>query len=111
MKFDDEICQKEIGVVFKKLNIKGILVGHTPQFTRDDKDQNEQGITLTCKGKNGHCVALVDTGSSHAFNPFDSESKHKVARKAQALEIIKNGKNINIITEDGSFDAYTNKKN
>ena len=67
-----------------------IFVGHTPQITT--------GITNTCQGK----IWLTDYGSSKGFDQFDnnflqSEERSSV-REAQVLEIIKDGEEINILS-------------
>jgi len=66
-----------------------IIVGHTPQINT--------GITSTCNKR----IWLTDVGMPEAFNPFDqikiTTGNKSAHREAQVLEILKDGKKINII--------------
>jgi hypothetical protein len=62
-----------IGNVLEKLNIDGIIVGHTPQM------KNDKGINSACNRK----VWRVDIGASSAFDQF----RNGYRKKIQVLEI------------------------
>ena len=66
-----------------------IFIGHTPQLNT--------GISNKCKEK----IWLADYGASKAFNPFDNNfifnNKRSTLREAQVLEILDDGKKINIL--------------
>ena len=82
----NELCTNHVNPVLKKLGLKGLVVGHTPQLKID--------INSTCSDT----VWRVDVGSSQAFEKvFDrditdqsEEDKHKIkeGRNPQVLEII-----------------------
>lgn len=84
----NELCTNHVNPVLKKLGLKGLVVGHTPQLKID--------INSTCSDT----VWRVDVGSSQAFEKvFDrditdqsEEDKHKIkeGRKPQVLEITLN---------------------
>ena len=70
-------------------NVDRIFIGHTPQV--------ETGISNTCNKR----IWLADYGASKAFDQFDqfflqSEERSDV-RKAQVLEILRDGEEINIL--------------
>ena len=84
----NELCTNHVNPVLKKLGLKGLVVGHTPQLKID--------INSTCSNK----VWRVDVGSSQAFEKvFDKDitdqseedkDKIKEGRKPQVLEITLN---------------------
>ena len=83
--------------------VGNIIVGHTPYM--------ESGISSRCNNK----VWLTDYGASHAFDDFvDSnleDSKNKLrntSRKAQVLEILNDGEEINILLEDSNLNVIKN---
>lgn len=65
------------------LRIKGMVIGHTPQFTVFGK-----GITTAC----GNRIIRADIGSSNAFSYFipKTDEEMKIAREPQVIEIITN---------------------
>jgi hypothetical protein len=71
-----EKCGEEIDKVFEVLEIKGMIVGHTPQY-----HNNEFGINETCNKK----IWRVDVGVSTAFHGANDQHK-----KIQVLEILNN---------------------
>ena len=98
LKRNSDSCKKELDFVFKKYDLNGIIIGHTPQFSEND------GISLTCNGnKDGKkvFVARVDNGSSQAFEGFSRTEKHNKSRKPQALVIENDGKTVYILNENG----------
>jgi hypothetical protein len=83
--------------------VGNIIVGHTPNM--------ETGISSRCNNK----VWLTDYGASHAFDDFvnnnlkDSENKlRNTTRKAQVLEILNDGEEINILLEDSNLSIIKN---
>lgn len=58
------------------IQIKGMIIGHTPQFTVFEK-----GITTACNNK----IIRVDIGASSAFDKFAPRNE---ARETQVIEII-----------------------
>jgi len=60
------------------INIKGMVIGHTPQFTVFGK-----GITTACANR----IIRVDVGASAAF---DNIAKRDIAREPQVIEILTN---------------------
>ena len=66
-----------------------MFIGHTPQV--------KTGITSSCQGK----LWLTDYGASNAFNDFDTyylqNNERSEVRKAQVLEILDDGEEINIL--------------
>lgn len=64
------------------IKIKGMIIGHTPQFTVFGK-----GITTACDNN----LIRVDIGASKAFSPFDNDI-NKSAREAQVIELLRNPK-------------------
>jgi hypothetical protein len=86
-------CQKLLNPLKEIYQVDKIFVGHTPLL--------EHGIGSVCDGN----VWLTDFGSSKAFDKFDqslSESSSEYrnrssTRKAQVLEILDDGKIINIL--------------
>jgi len=84
---DEPDCNKYVKETLDILHLKGLIIGHTPQF------EKRAGINSSCN----ESVWKIDTGSSYAFDKFDSgKQKYKNYRNAQALEII-NDKDIKII--------------
>jgi hypothetical protein len=89
-------CSELLKPLKKIYNVDKIYVGHTPLL--------ENGIGNACDGK----VWLTDYGLSKAFDKFDKETstesssesdvkKRISARKAQVLEILDDGREINIL--------------
>jgi hypothetical protein len=86
-------CDKLLNPLKEIYKVDKIFVGHTPLL--------EHGIGSVCDGN----VWLTDYGSSKAFDKFDkslSESSSEYqnrssTRKAQVLEILDDGKTINIL--------------
>lgn len=74
-------CDKLLKPLEKLYKVGRIYVGHTPMM--------KGGITNVCNGK----VWLTDVGLSSAFNKFDNEH----TREAMILEILDDGKEINIL--------------
>lgn len=73
------------------IQLKGMVIGHTPQFTVFGK-----GITTACSDR----IIRTDIGASSAFDYFAKEmnnAKIDEARKPQVVEII-----TNIITKESS---------
>ena len=62
------------------INIKGLIIGHTPQFTIGNT-----GISTACNKK----VIRIDIGASKAFNILLGD-KYKEQRKPQVIEILNN---------------------
>jgi len=98
----DERCKTLFDNVIQKINdnniesvqIKGMVIGHTPQFLLKE---SINGITSACKGK----LHRVDIGISKAFDNIVSldDINIKNARKASVLEII---------TDLETYKSYTN---
>lgn len=82
----DPACKKSVEKILKTFDVKGIICGHTPQFIYDC------GLSSTCDDT----VYRIDTGSSRAFHYF--EDSNPKLRKPQILEIIDDGKEMNILT-------------
>lgn len=83
---DNEICQKHVQPVLNLLDLKGLVVGHTPQL--------KMNINSTCSDT----VWRVDVAGSQAFEKviyLNEHNRHEImeGRKPQGLEIIlgKNG--------------------
>lgn len=82
----NKLCKHHVDPVLKKLELKGLVVGHTPQL--------KININSTCSRK----VWRVDVGSSQAFEKVfaqditdqskDDKKKIKEGRKPQVLKII-----------------------
>lgn len=72
----------------KKNEIKGMIVGHSPQFMYN------KGINSACNSR----LWRVDVGMSRAFGPIDKNDEDYANRKAQVL-LIKNDSNFIIIKE------------
>lgn len=79
LSMEDSRCTKYVLPTFKIYNIKGMIIGHTPQFML-----NNSGINSTCDGK----VWRIDDGMSKAFSKFNKNA----GNQAQVLEITFNGK-------------------
>jgi hypothetical protein len=88
-------CNNLLKPLKKIYQVDKIIVGHTPIL--------EEGISSVCNGK----IWLTDYGLSKAFDKFDknlvesetsSEEHHRsTSRKAHVLEILDDGKIINIL--------------
>ena len=91
LSMEDHYCQNNIKPVLDIYNVERIVVGHTPQF------MNDQGINSTCKGS----VWRADVGVSKAFDKTDRQirmgSTRNDNRNIQVLEILEDGKKINIL--------------
>jgi hypothetical protein len=72
----------------KRSEIKGMILGHSPQFMYD------KGINSACNNR----LWRVDVGMSRAFGPVNPEDCEYSNRKAQVL-LIKNDKDFIIIKE------------
>ena len=83
----DPLCQKYLEPTLKLFNIKGMIIGHTPQIFK-----NKSGINGTCSDK----LWRVDIGSSHAFSSFVTNKEMENLRRVQILEIL-NDEEIRII--------------
>lgn len=88
---EDEKCEKYLEETLNLYKCNNIIIGHTPQFY-----SNKTGISSTCKGINKHNdknmgVWRIDTGSSKAFESFDSEIISET-RQPSVLEIIDDNK-------------------
>jgi len=80
------LCSKLLNPLKEIYKIDKIYVGHTPLM--------DHGISSVCDGK----VWLTDFGASKAFDKFDTSAPHRSEiRKAQVLEILKDGEIINIL--------------
>lgn len=72
----------------KKNEMKGMILGHSPQFMYD------KGINSSCNRK----LWRVDVGMSRAFGPVNSADEDYNNRKAQVL-VIENDKDFTIMKE------------
>lgn len=85
----DERCLP-VSKIMKTFKIGHLVIGHTPQF---------QGISSTCD----NAILKIDIGASKAFkkleNYIDNDNKRPNISSAQALEILDDGKVINILKE------------
>jgi hypothetical protein len=79
------ICSELLNPLKNIYNVGKIYVGHTPLM--------DHGISSVCDGK----VWLTDFGASKAFDKFAHKTQHNDIRKAQVLEILDDGKIINIL--------------
>lgn len=91
VKIEDDKCVKYLEDTLHLYRCNNIIIGHTPQFY-----SNKTGISSTCKGVNKHNeknmgVWRIDTGSSKAFESFDSEVVSET-REPSVLEIIDDNK-------------------
>lgn len=96
MNIDDDKCIEYLDETLNLYKCNNIIIGHTPQFY-----SNKTGISSTCKGINKQNeknmgVWRIDTGSSKAFESFDSEINSDI-RQPSILEILDDNK-FNIIT-------------
>ena len=91
LNMENKYCNDNIKPVLKIYNVERIVVGHTPQF------MNDQGINSTCNGS----VWRADVGLSKAFDRTDNKIKmgstRDENRNIQVLEILDDGKKINIL--------------
>lgn len=71
----------------KTERIESMIVGHSPQF------YNNEGINYRCDGK----IFRVDVGMSKAFHFTLDETIQNQYRKVKVLEILDNGREINIL--------------
>lgn len=82
-------CAQLMNPLKEIYKVDRIFIGHTPQV--------ETGISNTCQGK----IWLTDYGASKAFDNWDMEmvqsNERSSYRKAQVLEILEDGKQINIL--------------
>jgi hypothetical protein len=62
------------------IEIKGLVIGHTPQFSIFN-----QGITTACSNR----IVRTDIGGSTAFNNFATNLTNKKARQPQVIEILR----------------------
>lgn len=89
-------CKSHLKPVLKLLELKGMVVGHTPQFFK-----NKDKANATCSNS----LFRIDNGGSQAFSKFDNQLNNNgeisVLRGAQALEILNDGKTINLIKVNG----------
>lgn len=81
----DDQCQLYVKPIIDLFDLKGMIIGHTPQFI------NNSSISKTCDDT----ILRADFGGSDAFTPFDKEyhknnKRKSVLRKAMAFEIIDN---------------------
>ena len=79
---DNEVCQKHVQPVLNLLDLKGLVVGHTPQL--------KMNINSTCSDT----VWRVDVAGSQAFENviyLKEQDTHEIkeGRKPQGLEIFK----------------------
>jgi hypothetical protein len=100
-------CKKILEPVFDQINqtnseissepiiqLKGMIIGHTPQFTVFN-----QGITTACDNR----IIRVDIGASMAFDVFANsltkieKEKMKEARLPQVIEITRDRNNISTV--------------
>jgi hypothetical protein len=87
----NDSCDHLMGELKKYYKIDRMFIGHTPQ--------TNSGITNACNGR----IWLTDYGSSKAFDQFDTfylqNNERSQERKAQVLEILDDGKQINILKD------------
>lgn len=86
----EEKCDNLLDPLKKLYKVGKIYVGHTPMMNK--------GISSVCDGR----VWLTDVGMSKAFDKFDANSdsennKRSSTRSAQVLEILDDGREINIL--------------
>jgi hypothetical protein len=98
---ETKLCSELLNPLSTKYNVDKIYIGHTPLMN--------DGISSRCDNR----VWLTDFGASKAFDAFDKTSIYSESsdtnpyprsdtRKPQVLEILKDGKEINIL-----FDKST----
>lgn len=82
-------CDFLMNPLHKIYKVGKIFIGHTPQLTT--------GISSTCDER----IWLTDYGASKAFDAFDNNlligNQRSHVREAQVLEILNDGKQINIL--------------
>lgn len=80
---NDPRCVQHINKVLDIFKVKGMVVGHTPQYFA-----HHEGINSTC----GNSLFRIDFGGSFGFNNFDqqfnSNNQKSEKRQAQVLEIL-----------------------
>ena len=105
----NKTCNSTVTPVLRTLNVRNMIVAHTPQF-----DMNQIGINATCVDKQSYgdqaCLHKdstyslwrVDIGGAEAFDKFDAEylktSNKGQNRRPQVLEIL-NDKCFKILKE------------
>lgn len=82
----NDICSKYVEPILSIYDLKGMIIGHTPQIYT-----NSEGINSTCDKS----LWRIDIGASKAFNVFDTIKP--VKKKLQVLEIL-NDSEIKIIS-------------
>ena len=75
---NNKFCEEYLKKVLNMFNLKGMIIGHTPQIFKHNK-----GINSTCDEK----LWRVDIGGSTAFSEFDQLNSD--LRKPQVLRIYK----------------------
>ena len=75
---DNHYCKEYLEKVLDIFNLKGMIIGHTPQIFK-----HNEGINSTCDEK----LWRVDIGGSEAFSEFDQIDSNN--RKPQVLNIYK----------------------
>jgi hypothetical protein len=92
MDMSDERCNENLKNALQIFNVNGMVIGHTPQFSKNN------GINSTCDDH----LWRIDFGGSFSFNKFDQEylksSYRTLDRVPQCLEILDDTK-INILHE------------
>lgn len=78
LKANQKNCSTDIDDVLQILQIKGMIIGHTPQMYNND------GINSTCNKK----IWRVDVGTSDAFKTINDLTD--TTKQIQALEILNN---------------------
>lgn len=87
---NDDKC-KNVSTVLNYFNIKGMVIGHTPQLT--------DGINTTCS----KTIFRIDVASSKAFhNIINDDLKNSTTREPQVLEIL-NDCEVNVIKAKGKI--------
>lgn len=90
---DNDICEQYLKGVLDTFNLKGMVIGHTPQIFK-----HNEGINSTCDDK----LWRVDIGGSDAFSNFDQQ--HSNHRKPQVLRIYKKNNKYNYKVLSYEFD-------
>lgn len=86
---DCKMCFKLLPTL-ELFGVKGMIIGHTPQFFgKNSQDDEDKIINSTCDNR----LWRVDVGSSYAFEKFDKTDGH--LRQAQVLEI--DGNNMKVL--------------
>lgn len=83
-----EQCNTMLSPVLNTLNVKGMVIGHTPNFIT-----NNTGISSNCNGS----LFKIDTGSSRAFGAIN-ENKYRIPQALEILtDLLTNQSKINIL--------------